>query len=373
MRRLIIVANVSKEHIRKFHIPFILRMREEGWQVDVACRMDAPIPECDHAYDLPCDRNPFRGGLYKSIILLRKIIKENQYNAVICNTITGSIVARLAAEPFRKKGLKVLYVNHGLHFFKGASISRWIMGYPIEKALAPLTDVMITINSSDYDMAKKHLKTGAIEKIHGIGVNLDRFRSCKVTTADKERLRNLFGIGTQDLVLTYVAEINDNKNQAMLLEAFSIVRQAIPNAKLLLIGPEHDGGSLRSFALTCGLSESVFFLGWRNDIPKLLKISDIYVASSKSEGLGINLIEAMACELPVVASKNRGHEEVICDGKNGFLVELGDFEKMAACILQIAGDSDLKRSITQQAQRDIEKFDINYVLNEMSKILYDYV
>lgn len=373
MRRLIIVANVSKEHIRKFHIPFIVRMKGEGWHVDVACRMDAPIPECDNAYDLPCDRNPFRGGLNKSIKLLRKILKDNQYDALICNTITGSIIARLAAKPFRKKGLKVIYVNHGLHFFTGAPISRWIMGCPIEKVLAPLTDVMITINSSDYEMAKKHLKPGAIEKIHGIGVDLERFRSCKVTDTDRNRMRSSLGIGTGNFVLTYVAEVNDNKNQAMLLEALYIVCQAIPNAKLLLIGPEHDNGRLRSFALTRGLSEKVFFLGWRDDIPELLKISDIYVASSKSEGLGVNLIEAMACNLPVIASKNRGHEEVICHGINGFLVEQGDFEEMAACVLRLASDFSLKESITEKAQRDIAKFETDCVLDELSQILHRYI
>ena len=48
MKKLLLVANVSKEHIRKFHIPFILRMKELGWQVDVACRLDEPVPEGDH-------------------------------------------------------------------------------------------------------------------------------------------------------------------------------------------------------------------------------------------------------------------------------------------------------------------------------------
>lgn len=373
MRRVIIVANVSKEHVRKFHIPFIVRMKEEGWRVDVACRMDAPIPECDHAYDLPCDRNPFRGGLRKSITLLRNVLKENQYDALICNTISGSIIARIAAKPFRKNGLKVIYINHGLHFFTGAPISRWIMGYPIEKALAPLTDVMITINSADYQMAKKHLKPGAIEKINGIGVNLERFRGCHVTDADKNRIRSSLGIGTGDLVLTYVAEINENKNQTMLLEAFYTVCQAIPNAKLLLIGPEHDHGKLHSFALSRGLPENVLFLGWRDDIPELLTISDIYIASSKSEGLGVNLIEAMACNLPVIASKNRGHEEIIRHGINGFLVEQGDSEEMAAYILRIISDSDLKKSVIEQAQRDISKFETARVLDELSQILSRYV
>ena len=99
MKKLLLVANVSKEHIRKFHIPFILRMKELGWQVDVACRLDEPVPECDHAYDLPCDRNPLRGGLTESIRMLRQLVRENGYDVVHCNTVTGAIVARIACAP----------------------------------------------------------------------------------------------------------------------------------------------------------------------------------------------------------------------------------------------------------------------------------
>lgn len=101
MRKMLIVANVSKEHIRKFHIPFILSMRKEGWIVDVACKMDEDIPECNHAFDLPCERNPFCGGLTKSVKLLKNILQGNSYDVVICNTITGAIVGRLAAKSFR--------------------------------------------------------------------------------------------------------------------------------------------------------------------------------------------------------------------------------------------------------------------------------
>lgn len=373
MGKMLIVANVSKEHIRKFHIPFILRMREEGWIVDVACRMDAPIPECDHAFDLPCDRNPFRGGLTKSISLLRGILKNNSYDVVICNTITGSMVTRIAANDYRKNGLKVIYINHGLHFFPGASPLRWLMGYPLEKLLAPMTDVMVTINSTDYDTAKAHLNPGSVEKIHGIGVNLERFRACRITEAEREHLRREIGIESGDTVLTYVAEINTNKNQALLLEALKRVLPSVPNVRLLLIGPEHDGGKLRSSVAAQGLSDRVFFLGWREDVPKLLNISDIYVVSSKSEGLGVNLIEAMACGLPVVATRNRGHEEIIRDGENGFLIDPDAPEQMARDVLRIIADPDLNATITEQAQRDIGKFETDCVIEELKHILDSYL
>lgn len=95
-RRMLFVANVSREHIRKFHIPFINYMRQREWRVDVACRLDEPIPECDCAFDLPCDRNPFRAKLWKTAHVLREIIVRGEYDVVVCNTLTGSIITRLA-------------------------------------------------------------------------------------------------------------------------------------------------------------------------------------------------------------------------------------------------------------------------------------
>lgn len=373
LKKLLIVANVSKEHVRKFHIPFILRMKELGWQVDVACRMDEAIPECDHTYDLPCNRNPFDGGILRSVKIVEELLKNNKYDVIHCHTVTGSIVARLAARSFRKKGVKVFYTNHGMHFFKGASVKRWIMGYPMEKILAPLTDVLITINRADYKMASKKLRVCKnIERIHGIGVNLDRFRNMSFSHQDVLEKRRQFGIESSSYVLTYVAEINDNKNQQALLEPFYLTLQAIPEAVLLLVGPEHDNGSLKKAVAKYGLQDKILFLGWRNDIPEILSITDTYVASSKSEGLGLNIIEAMACGLPVVAFKNRGHCEIIRHEKNGFLVEQGDTEEMAKWLIEMRENSAMRSRIVRNAQKGIEKYEVKNVLDELCAIYEKY-
>ena len=372
MKKILITANVSKEHIRKFHIPFILRLKELGWQVDVACRMDEPVPECDTAYDLPCDRNPFRGGILRSVRQLRKIIRQGGYKTVICNTVTGSMITRLAAKPLRKTGVRVIYLNHGLHFFPGASPLRWLSGYPMEKLLAPHTDVMITINATDCQTAKKYLGIPAMEQIHGIGVNLHRFKDCVLTDQERVELRQSLGLAPDDFVLTYVAEIIENKNQPMLLNALEIVRKQLPNTKLLLVGPEHDNGKLRRLATQKGLQEAVIFLGWRNDVPRLLRASDLYVASSKSEGLGLNLIEAMACELPVVAGRNRGHEEIISHGENGYLIPMNDHEQMAELILRLQEDRELADRLVAKALQDIRRYEVENVLDSLVDILRRY-
>ena len=369
MKKLILVANVSKEHIRKFHIPLIALLQEHGWQVDVACRLDVPIPECDHAYDLPCNRNPFRGGITQSIKCLRKILNENPYDIVLCNTIVGSIIGRIAAAPFRKKGLKVIYLNHGLHFFPGASASRWLMGWSMEKMMASKTDVLITINATDCATAKQHLHIPVIESCHGMGVNLNRFRAAALSDSERAEQRKTLGISPDDYVLTYVAEIIDNKNQSMLLNAFTLIREKVPNTKLVLIGPEHDNGELRKNAASLGLQDEILFLGWRSDVPTLLHLADIYVASSKSEGLGLNLIEAMACNLPVVATKNRGHNESIVHGQTGFLVDINDSESMASYVLQLHDNPELRKTITMQAQKDIEKFGTEAAIKELVEMV----
>lgn len=369
MRKILLVANVSKEHIRKFYIPLIVLLQKNGWTVDVACRLDVPIPECDNAYDLPCDRNPFHGNIPKSVHVLKKILERNDYSVLVCSTVVGSIVARLAADPFRKHGLRVIYLNNGLHFFPGASAIRWVMGYPVEKFLAHKTDVIITSNDTDLETAKKHLNIPIIEKNHSMGVNLSRFREFSLSGPERTEQRKQLGISPDDFVLSYVAEIIENKNQAMLLDAFERIRSAIPNARLMLIGPEHDGGTLRKLVESKGLQNDVLLLGWRSDVPMLLHLADVYVASSKSEGLGLNLIEAMACNLPVVASNNRGHAEIIEHGSNGFLVEIHDSEAMAAYVLQLNQDAALRASITAQAQKDIEKYGTEAAINEIVELI----
>lgn len=369
MRKLLLVANVSKEHIRKFHIPLIALLQESGWQVDVACRLDEPVPEANHAYDLPCDRNPFRGGISKSVNILKDILRRGDYDLLLCNTVVGSIVARLAAAPFRKKGLKVVYLNHGLHFFPGASAARWAMGYPTEKLLAAKTDVMITINDTDCETAKKYLKIPVVQKCHGMGVDLQRFRDAVPSDAEREAGRKALGISPNGFVLTYVAEIIDNKNQIMLLNAFEIIRKSISNAKLMLIGPEHDDGELRKLIESKGWPNDVLLLGWRSDVPQLLHLADVYVASSRSEGLGLNLIEAMACNIPVVATKNRGHREIVKHERNGFLVDIDNCEAMANYVLRLHGDAELRKKITAQAQLDIEPFGTEAAMKELVEMV----
>lgn len=359
--KILFVANVGKEHIIKFHLPSIIEFKNRGWEVDVACSGEDVVPFCDHQFIMKWKRSPFNFSLLIGIHQLRKIINSNHYDVIYCHTPVGGLAARLASKKARKKGAKVIYFAHGFHFYKGAPFLNWMI-YPIEKYLTKYTDAIFLLNNEDFELAQTKFKRPKVKKLFpGIGINFKRLGE----TISKEKqilIRQSLGIQKDDIVLTYVAEINKNKNQIYLLHVLKHLLLFSNKFKLMLIGPDYSKGNLTKFAIKNGIYNNVVFTGWRSDIGPLLYSSDIYVASSIREGLGLNLIEAMYCHLPVVATKNRGHSSIINNQENGYLVSLDEPQKMADYILEIVGNKDLK---TKFSNVNVLRYDSSVIARDI--------
>lgn len=365
-KKILIVANVAKEHILKFHVPTIMKLKDDGWEVHVAASGDDEIPYCDFQYKTSWKRSPFTIKTFIGIYELKKIIYQGNYSIVYCHTPVGGLIARLASKKFRKKGLKVIYMIHGLHFFKGAPIINWLLYFPIEKYLSRFTDCIFTINREDYINVKKFFsKKISVYLVPGVGVNFSRFQ-IKNRVATRNEYRKKLGIDEDTLVLIYVAELIKNKNQSMLLKMLKEVKKEISNTVLLLVGPDYSNGHLKEIVYKLNIENDVKFLGWRNDIGELMITSDICTASSIREGFGLNLVEAMYCGLPVIATKNRGHVMLIQDQKNGFLVKIGDYKKMAKRVIEIHTNDELKIKLSNI---DVKKYDAQEVASELCDLI----
>lgn len=163
-KKILFVATVVKTHIMQFHIPYLKMLQQMGWETAVAARNDyenpedCRIPHCDHYEDIPFERMPWKLGNIRAYRMLKELIRRENYDVIHCHTPVGAMIARLAAADARKKGTKVVYTAHGFHFFNGAPRINWLLFYPAEWLLAPLTDVLITINQEDYLRAKKKLR-----------------------------------------------------------------------------------------------------------------------------------------------------------------------------------------------------------------------
>lgn len=179
--------------------------------------------------------------MIKGISLLKKEIAENSYDIVYCHTEVGGIVGRLAARTFRKKGVKVVKLDHGFYFYKGASWLTWAIHYPIDKLLSKITDTFITINKEDYDVVNKHFKSCKSFIIDGIGVDPSRFVIDNREQVRMEYRKNM-NIPQNAIVLVYLAELIENKNQTFLMDA---LKQALCKRKdiyLVLAGIDHTEG-----------------------------------------------------------------------------------------------------------------------------------
>ena len=278
----------------------------------------------------------------------------------------GGILARIAARGERKKGTKVVYTAHGFHFYKGAPALNWLVYYPIELVMSAMTDCLITINDEDFAFAKKHLKAKKTVKVNGVGYNSDKF--FRISDDEKRKLRSEKGFSQEETLLIYVAEMNENKNQSMLIRAMKILTEDGGNYRLLIVGADNISGKYVSLASELGVSERVDFLGHREDVCTLVQLSDIAVGSSLREGLPVNVMEAMACGLPVVLSDNRGHRALCRDGYNGFVVAPNDDEAMAKRIKKLKEDRPLYDTMSENAVGFIKTFSKENVIEELKAV-----
>lgn len=318
MKKVLFVATITR-HILGFHTPYLKYFKEQGYEVHVASKGNQEIPYCDKHFDLPFERFPLKINNIKTYKQLKKIINENEYEIIHSHTPVGGVLARCAARKVRKKGTKSIYTAHGFHFYKGAPIKNWVLYYPIEKICAKWTDCLITINNEDYEFAKRKLNIKQIEHVYGVGMNTTRFEK-ELTNEEKLEFRRSLEIKENDIVFSYVAELNKNKNQILLINAINELKEKYDNLKLLLIGDGPLINYYKKIIKDKNLQDNIKVLGRRRDINEILSITNIYLASSLREGLPVNVIEALYKSLPIIARDNRGHRELVKNEINGFII-----------------------------------------------------
>ena len=370
--KILFVATV-RSHIGQFHMPFIRELKARGVEVHAAFKdnsADKPgldLSAIDKTFEVPFERRPLRLNNIKAYRELKKIIDGNGYDAVHCHTPMGAVITRLAAKSARKKGTKVIYTAHGFHFFNGASIKNWMFFYPVEKYLSKYTDCLITINSEDCELAhKKKFRAGKIYKVHGVGVELDKFKA--VDADEKARLRAEYGYDGDTFIMIYPADLSVRKNQPMLFDALQKIAEKNKNVKLLLPGQPIRLEEYKRMISERGIADNVEFLGYRRDINNLVGLSDLSVASSFQEGLPINIIEAMAMGNAIVATDVRGNNDAVEDGVNGYLVPVGDSDLMAEKILELMNDREKLRTFGENGLDMVKDFSTENVNREMLTI-----
>ena len=352
-KNVLIVASVASM-IDQFNMPNIDLLKNMGYIVDVACNFEKGntcskeridylrnelIKKNIGCYQIGFERNVF--NVFKNVKAIKNLVdlmKSKNYYFVHCHSPIGGIAARIAG---KITDTRVIYTAHGFHFYKGAPLKNWLFFYPVEKFLSKYTDTLITINKEDYNFANKKLKAKNFTYIPGVGIDCNRFKNLNI---DVEKKRTELRLDINDKVIISVGELNDNKNQQAIIKALSKINNR--NIKYLVCGVGPKEKELKQLRESLGLNDQVIFLGYRDDIPELLKISDIFVFPSIREGFPVSVLEALASGLPLVTSNIRGINDYAENGITGFHYEPNDVEGFATGITKLVNDEKLYKRIS---------------------------
>lgn len=359
----ILVVTTTDNMIWQFLLPHIEDLKANGNTVECACNESGFwFKEMEkgglklHKIDFP--RNPLSTKLFKAKKQLCNLVKNNQYDLIICHQPVGGVMGRIVGHKYH---IPVIYVAHGFHFFKGCP-KKNLLYKAIEKHYSRYTDALVTMNEEDYQSALK-FKAKRVYKINGIGVDLSKYHWDERLDYNKKRCE--LGVADEDFAVICVAEFIKRKNIIALIKAVELLKDY--NIKLVLCGSGKMQQELEQYVKVKGLQDRVKFAGYRKDISKCIQVCDCLALSSYHEGLPRCIMEAMALGKPVVASNVRGSRDLI-DNAGGILVSVDDVVGYKNAILTLSQDSAMRETFSNRNMEAIKQYSLENVLQQMKKI-----
>ncbi len=330
MAKKVLYCASTAGHLVSFHIPYLKKLMADGWTVVGGGKgRDQRLDFVDSWLDLDFEKSMTSAKNFSVAKKLAKELKVQSFDLILVHTSLAAFFVRLAVMLAGKKKTRVVNVVHGYLFDNSTALAKRTVLLAAEKLMAGCTDRVIVMNRQDMEIANKHrLSRGDVRFIPGMGVDMSVYGP--VTARDRSQARSSLGIGDDAFVMVFAAEFSARKNQRMLISAMEHLPE---NVVLLLPGRGDLLESCTEQARKYG--SRVRLPGFVTHMTSLYQAADICVSSSRSEGLPFNLIEAMACGLPVVATDVKGHQDLVTDGENGYLYPYNDENAFAEKVKKI--------------------------------------
>ena len=310
-------------------------------------------------------KSPFTKNNIVYYSKVKDLLKEHHFDVIHCHTPIVGLLVRCAARKYRKQGTVVIYTTHGLAFTHLSSKKEYFIYHTIEAFASRFCDAIITINKEDYESAKK-LYCKNVFHINGVGVDTEKFKSADI---DRDAYRKKINIPKDKLMILAIGELSYRKNHIVIVKALAKLADK-DKYVLAICGREMTAGGtgkdIREIAKDNGVN--VTFLGFRSDIPEVIKCTDIGVMPSIREGLGLSGIEMLSEGIPLVGSDVQGIREYIVNGKTGYLCHPFDVDAFAKGIEKLS-DSETRESMKLNCKEIVKQFDIRVSVEQRKEIL----
>lgn len=289
-------------------------------------------------------------GFTRAVRLLKRLRPDVVHTHQIGALFYVGPAARLTGVPV------VVHTEHGKHFIDDRS--RRILG----RFGARFAHQCFTVSD---DIAAEAFRYRVFPRARTStvinGIDVERFASPVAT----DGLRAGLGLGPDDTVVGTVARLDPVKDQALMIRAFATARAALPRLHLLLVGDGPSRSELEALVSTLGLTGAVHFAGRQSDVLPFLRLMDLFVLSSRSEGIPLVILEAMAAGVPVLSTGVGGIPEVITHDQTGCLVPPGDDERFSTALVGLLQDEPRRRRLAQAGLRAAhERFSLSRMASE---------
>lgn len=374
MNKILMITTVP-DTLRAFLLPFAKHFRAQGWQVDaMACGIHS-IAECletfDNVWDVKWSRNPLDPkNLLIAPNIIQEVIQQGKYDIVHVHTPVAAFVSRYALKKCKYQPRPVvIYTAHGFHFHPGGQFLKNLLFITLEKLAGFWTDYLVVINRED-EQAAKRFRLVPPERIHympGIGVDLQRYNSDNTSNIEVEKVRQELGIASDISLFVSVAELIERKRPQDILKAFARLNH--PKAYLAFVGDGPLMEQMQELAFKLGVQQKVSFLGFRWDIPSLMRASVATILASEQEGLPRCVMESMCLGIPVIGTKIRGTQDLLSQNC-GLLVKVGDIQALADAIAWVINHPEEAHMVVgEQGKKRIVAYDVRHVV-ELHEKLY---
>ena len=336
------------------------RLQKENFEQTIICshsvNLDILKESADACYvtDMRQTFNPI--AVVKIIRQVRRAIIASKPNIVYCHSSFAGVFGRLAAIGTH---CKVVYNPHGWAFnMRNTSSMKLRVFRTLEQLLAHFTDKIVCISEAEFESAiENHISSEDKLELIPNGIDIDAVRSSMGVSRSELR------IADDAFIVGMIGRLSVQKAPDVFIRAAEIIHKEVPNSAFIIVGDGEQREKIETIAQQHGLHLVV--TGWTDKPYSYLKSFDVAMLLSRWEGFGLAIVEYMAAEKNVVATRADAIPSLIEDGEDGFLVDIDHPEQAADKVLWFYSHSKEAEEMRQKALRKVtSKYDINRVVQQ---------
>lgn len=351
-----VINNLGSGGAERLIATYVPKMIAKGYQVDILLLQEAGsiyIEELEKLGVNIISLSENRKYSLRNIYLLRKIIKKGRYNIIHAHLFPTIYFVALAT--LFLKEIKLFYTEHNTFNRRRKYKFFSILERKIYARYKKIICISNSVEKNLKDFLKKDINTIIIYN----GIEINKFKAAKCL----EYKELGYNLSIEDKLLIMVGSFTEQKDQGTLIEALKFLPQEY---KILLIGDGIRRRKMEELTKKLNLKERVIFLGVRKDVKRILKLGKISVLSSKWEGFGLVVVEAMAAEIPVLVTNVEGVREIVINPEQ--LFEVGNAKELAIKILKIVDNENKYRDIVEKQNKLLNNYDIEVMIQKYIEV-----